>query len=133
VRVGKVTNASGKTFNVEVERMFADALAAELATRELLWSDADGPDEIVVSTEVLDYEPGNAAKRWVMPGWGTTVLAVRCGLQEREGGAQLGIVEARRTISFGGLFTMGAFKTIFRPVAADVVQKLAERRKRHEK
>ena len=59
-----------------------------------------------------------------MPGWGTTVFAVRVDLKDVTGTKDLGHVEARRIVGFGGLLTVEAWKTIVTNIARDVVKEL---------
>jgi hypothetical protein len=43
----------------------------------------------------------------------------------------VGSVEARRTVSFGGAYTIGAWKTVFASVAKDVVKELQTQMQNH--
>lgn len=51
---------------------------------------------------------------------GTTVLSIQCDLRDND--MLVGSAEARRTISIGGGYTVGAWKTIFSSIAKDVVK-----------
>ena len=126
IEVGRVANATGQAPKVDdavvdIEQMLLDALIDRLRGDELLWS-SGFPYKLGLHCRVVEYDPGDAFKRWLMPGWGSTVLAVECEL--RNGDAVVGTVRARQTISFGGLYTIGAWRTIFAGVAGDVVTEL---------
>jgi hypothetical protein len=63
-----------------------------------------------------------------MPGWGATVLVVRGTLVDADN-RTVGSVEAKRTVEAGGGYTIGAWETIFRDVANDIVTRLGEQLK----
>lgn len=121
VDVGKVSNETGKTFEVDVEKFLSDALTEELRRGNLLWTGDNSP-QLKVTSQVVDYKPGNAFKRWLLPGWGSTVLTVHSDLLED--GRLVGSAEARRTISIGGGYTIGAWRTVFASIAKDLVSDL---------
>ena len=126
IEVGQVTNSTGQVPKVDdkvvdIERMLADALAERLQKEDFLWSQGAGP-KLVLNSQITEYDPGDAFKRWLMPGWGSTVVAVECDL--RDGDQVVGTLRARRTVSFGGAYTIGAWKTVFGSIAEDVVKEL---------
>ncbi len=126
VEVGTVTNATGQAPKVDdevvnIEQLLSDALAEKLRREDLLW--AGNPSrKLVLVTKIVEYEPGDAFKRWLLPGWGSTVVSVESEL--RDANQLVGTVRARRTVSFGGVYTIGAWRTIFASVADDVVSEL---------
>ena len=123
VEVGKVTNETGKTFDpeVNVEDMLRRALTEKLTAEKLLWSNAT-TKKLVLDSKILDYDQGDAFKRWLLPGWGATVLTIQSDL--RQDGQVVGTVDAKRTVSVGGAYTIGAWKTVFDNLAGDVVEDL---------
>ena len=124
IEAGPVTNDTGQTFDVDLPQMFTDALTQELQSQNLLWTAGAQGDHLIIATKILEYDPGNAFKRWLWPGYGSTVINLHCELKESPSGKVVGSVEARRTVSFGGQYTIGAWRTIFRSVAKDVLQEL---------
>lgn len=124
IEVGKVTNETGQTFDVNVEQMLTDALAEKLTEENLLWS-GQGDDKLILSSKIVEYEKGNAFKRWLLPGWGSTVIAVHGDLKKDN--QLVGSEQARRTVSIGGGYTIGAWKTIFNSIAEDIVEDLREK------
>lgn len=127
IEVGKVTNETGKTFGPEInlEDMLRRALTEKLAADYQI-SPNTTLNKLVLDSKILDYEEGNAFKRWLLPGWGATVLTIQSDL--RRDGQLVGTVDAKRTVSAGGAYTVGAWKTIFDNLAADVVEDLRGKR-----
>lgn len=121
IEVGKVTNTTGQTFEVNVEELLRAARAEKLRTEGMLLTKG-GANNIVLTSNIVEYDEGNAFKRWLLPGWGATVLSVQCDL--KEGSQLVGSVEARRTVSVGGAYTIGAWSTIFTSLAGDIVEDL---------
>lgn len=124
VDVAEVLNETGENFNVDIQKLLADALTEELRRRSLLWGGEASP-HIKVTSKIVDYKPGNAFQRWLLPGWGSTVLTVHGELWE--GGNVIGSAEARRTVSIGGGYTIGAWRTIFTSLAKDIVGDLRKK------
>jgi hypothetical protein len=127
VEVGAVKNQTGKTFEIDVQKMLADALGNALKERNLQWKGEATP-KLVLAADIVEYEAGDAFKRWLMPGWGATVLVVRGTLVDADN-RTVGSVEAKRTVEAGGGYTIGAWETIFRDVANDIVTRLREQLK----
>jgi hypothetical protein len=121
IEVGTVTNETGQTFEVNLEQLLTEALTEKLKTEGMLWAGGDG-NKIVIISKILEYDEGNAFKRWLLPGWGATVLSVQCDLTEAN--RLVGSVDARRTVSAGGGYTIGAWRTIFANLAEDIVEDL---------
>jgi uncharacterized protein DUF4410 len=126
IEVGRVTNATGQVPKVddkslEIERMLATALTEKLKKDEFLWTEGTG-SRLVLTTQIVEYEPGDAFKRWLLPGWGSTVVAVEADLRDAD--QVVGTLKARRTVSFGGVYTIGAWRTIFEDLAGDIMKEL---------
>jgi len=120
IEVGEVSNDTGQSFDVDIEKLLSDAFAEELREKGLL-SNGQKPS-LRLTSQIVDYKKGDAFKRWLLPGWGSTVLTVHCELWE--GQEKIGAAEASRTVSMGGGYTIGAWRTIFASVAKDVVADL---------
>jgi len=121
IEVGTIENATGHVFDIKVDDMFREALTERLNAEDLLLVGTEGR-KLVISSKIVEYEKGDAFKRWLLPGWGATVLSVQSDIID--GDRLVGAVEARRTVSAGGGYTVGAWKTIFDSVAADIVSDL---------
>ncbi|MCR5256645.1 MAG: hypothetical protein K6E40_00635, partial [Desulfovibrio sp.] len=77
----------------------------------------------VLRTDIVRYEPGNAFKRWLMPGFEATRLNVVGKVFTREG-VLVAAVPVERYVGFGGGFTIGAWKDVFQDVAKEIVRVL---------
>ena len=133
IAVGEVVDAAPKLKrgnehkDLDVARKMRDALEAKLRASKLLGGSEAGRKPLVLSARIVDYEPGDAFKRWLMPGYGSTVLTVECALHD--GTKRVATVNARRTVDAGGGYTIGAWETIFGQVADDIVNGLKEKLK----
>jgi hypothetical protein len=78
----------------------------------------------VLNCEVTSFSPGNAVKRWVVPGWGTTVGQVAAMIQDSKTGEILIILEGIATVDSGGLYTVGAWIYIVPTAVNDIVDQL---------
>ena len=124
IEVGEVTNGTGLTFDIDIEKLLADALEESLREEKLL-STIPGEPKLIITSKIVEYKPGNAFKRWLLPGWGSTVLMIECDLMDAN--KLIGSVKARRTVAIGGGFTIGDWKDIFRDVSKDVVKDLRKK------
>jgi hypothetical protein len=126
IEVGKVTNETGKVFEeIDIVTAFTKAITQKLEEQNLLFKDLPS-EKLVLDTKIVEYEPGNAFKRWLLPGYGSTILAVKCDLKLHPDQKSIGSLEARRTVDAGGGYTIGAWNTIVGQVADDVIKKLKE-------
>lgn len=124
VEVGKVSNETGKTYDFAIEDRFKESLVDALRKEELLRTDPLKPG-LMTNCRIIGYEKGDAFKRWLMPGWGSTVLTVQCDLLDS--GSKVGALEAERTVDAGGGYTVGAWEKVFKQVALDVVLLIEEK------
>jgi hypothetical protein len=62
----------------------------------------------ILHCEITSYLPDNAAKRWVMPIWDSTVGRVSSMLQDRQTSESLIIVKGEAAADAGGLLTIDA-------------------------
>ncbi|NOT12499.1 MAG: DUF4410 domain-containing protein [Methylococcaceae bacterium] len=124
IEVGKVTNETGQSFDINIEQMLTDALAEKLRDENLLWT-GQGDEKLILSSKIIEYEKGNAFKRWLLPGWGSTVITVHGDL--KNGPLLVGSEKARRTVSIGGAYSIGAWKTIFNSIAEDIVEDIRDK------
>ena len=127
IDVGTVSNATGQTPKVDdevvdIEQFLTDKLKEKLRAEDFLWSGAPAR-KLVLTSKIIEYEPGDAFKRWLLPGWGATALGVEGELRD-ESNAVVGTVRARRTVAVGGVYTIGAWRNVFSSVADDIVSEL---------
>jgi hypothetical protein len=118
IGVGQISNDTGLEFDVDVVQMLRGQIEEALRAKNLL-AESSSAGVITLKARIVEYEKGSAFKRWLVPGFGSTVLKVQCELLD--GGQVVGFAEARRTVDAGGGYTIGAWKSIFRDVARDLV------------
>ncbi len=126
VTVGNVSNDTGQQFDVDVEQMLRNAVTLELENAGL-YSRQAGTGVMVMNMSITDYQKGDAFKRWLMPGYGSTVLTIHCELVDSEGNVDA-MADARRTVDAGGAYTIGAWESIFNQVAKDLVEDLRKQK-----
>jgi Domain of unknown function (DUF4410) len=122
VDVITVTNETGKTFDFDVAQSLTDQIRSKLTEHGVpLTQGGNAVDgTLVLKTRLTTYSPGNAAARWALPGAGTTECLVKGELLDGPTGARLGVLLSHRSISGGGLFSVGADKGILDVVATDI-------------
>ena len=111
---------------MDIEGLLRDALESALEDQGLQRSDNPESDLYTLSAQIVNYEKGSAFKRWVLPEYGSTILSVNFELSDTQDGSFVGSIPVRRTVRAGGVFTIGAWRTIFRNVADDVAKALAK-------
>lgn len=130
IAVAEVVDAAPKGQRGEEHKDYdaAGKLRAELQAklREAGLADASGgAASLALSVRIVEYHPGDAFKRWLLPGYGSTVLAVEGTL--RDAGRQVATLTARRSVDAGGAYTIGAWESIFGSVAEDLVAELKQK------
>lgn len=121
-----IENATGKTLEVPADKIFNEYMAKLLQERNLLAASAQ-PSSLVFKAKLVEYEPGNAFGRWLLPGVGTTVCTVHAELLDKKTGALAGRMEARQTVSFGGAYSIGADEYICKRAADDLIAEIDKR------
>ena len=124
IELGRVMNKTGDEFDIDIKKMLSDSLEKTLKEKELLWTGTGG-SKLLLESNIIEYKKGDAFKRWLLPGWGSTILIVRCDLVD-EDNRIVGSVDAKRTVDAGGGYTIGAWKTVFDNLANDVVEDLSK-------
>ena len=119
IEVGKVSNACGESFDINIEEMLTSAFTAELEKKAMLWRGESG-SKLTLEIRIADYPKGDAFKKWLwfMPGWGATVLTIQSDLKEAD--KIVSTVEARRYAYAGGE-SITTWKTVLASIAKDVV------------
>jgi len=129
--IGQVTDTSGFVFPPDEKDAFVltdamrDALKAELEKRNAF----SMPGDYVLNINIDDYKPGSAFLRWLAPGAGKTELSIVCTVTDTSD-KELAKIPVRRYIAFGGGFTIGAWKYVFKEVSEALVQTLQKENKR---
>ncbi len=129
IEIGLVTASEGNVFEADALGMLREALARELEQRQIRWSGDASMPRFILNATITNYEMGNAFKRWLLPGWGGTILDIKCDLLSGRDGSLVASFQHKRSVYIGGLYTVGAWKTIFSSVAADIANELENRLK----
>jgi len=77
-----------------------------------------------LSCEVTTFVEGSAFKRWLMPGWGSTVGQVAAMVTDTRTGEIVAILRSNSTVAEGGLYSAGADTYILSVAVQDVVNQL---------
>jgi hypothetical protein len=78
----------------------------------------------VFACDITGFVEGSAFKRWLLPGWGTTVGRIAVMVTDSRSGDTVAIVRASATVSAGGLYSVGADQIILAAAVDDVVKQL---------
>ena len=68
IKVVKVVNDTGYTFDVDIEQLLTDTLEQQLMEENLLNLGKTEPN-LFMESRIVGYKKGSAFKRWMMPGW----------------------------------------------------------------
>ena len=118
INIDKITNNTSKIYKHNIEETMKEALIKEFKDNNLLALSNNSNIDLEVS--ILNYEEGNAFKRWLMPGWGATILNVEAILKEN--GNIIATSKINNNIPAGGAYTIGAWRQVF----FDTAEKLVE-------
>lgn len=103
-------------------------LMRQAIEKRLARSDLSQPrgeiDPYRLDVTIVDYQPGSAFARWLLPGLGATVLEVSGAVVDPVSGEPVGEVHDQRGVYAGGFYTIGAWQKIFDQVADDIVLSL---------
>ena len=121
-----IENATGKTLEMPADQIFNEYMGNLLRERKLL-NLTPAPASIVMKAKLLEYEPGSAFGRWLLPGVGTTICTVSAEILDKKTGALVGRLDSRQTVSFGGAYSVGAENYICKRVADDLIGELDKR------
>jgi hypothetical protein len=127
IRVGTIEDAADKALRKDVGQFgivneLRVRLEEELDRAGLGASAQSTAPHLVLDVRIVDYQPGNAFGRWLMPGAGSTILSVEGKLYD--GTREVGTARSLRTISVGGAYSIGQWKEVFRTVAHDIATDL---------
>jgi uncharacterized lipoprotein YajG len=122
--IKQITVADKDKFEVDPAKLLRTALEDSLRSKGILLDDASPQKHYAISAQILDYEMGNAFKRWLMPTYGSTILGVHTDVIDSETGETVTYMEHRQTTAAGGLYSIGAWEQIFSTVANDITTDL---------
>ncbi len=124
IAVTTVGNKSGEAFEYDLEPMLKNAIITALIRENILSDMNQKKSDFTLSLYVTEYRPGNAFKRWLLPGYGSTVLAVEGELRNANDNQVIGTISHKQGIHAGGAYTIGAWSSIFNIVATDIAKDL---------
>jgi uncharacterized lipoprotein YajG len=123
-KIKQITDNSTEKHDIDAAQLLNEALENSLREQGLLLEGTSQNNYYAISAQILDYDMGNAFKRWLMPGYGSTVLGVHTDVIDSETGEIITFMEHRQTIAAGGLYSVGAWENIFTTVANDITTDL---------
>jgi hypothetical protein len=127
--VPPVLNATGKTFEFDVADILTQNIKSKLGGKGYTVSDGSATLEqvVIIKSSLLSYEPGDAFKRWLAPGYGKTQATVRTSLIDKRTGKLLAELVSADAVSAGGLYSAGADKRILDAIAEGVVDAIEKK------
>ena len=76
IEVPPAKNTTGKSFaEIDVEKVLTEELGKALAEEGIFADNTYAGPHLLLPCRIAEYEPGDAFKRWLMPGYGSTVLS----------------------------------------------------------
>ncbi len=129
--VERPTNESGFNLKDKEDPDF-DVLAAirknlksELLTRCFKVA-MEGKGKYILKTSIVEYEPGSAFKRWLLPGWGATRLRTISKIIRANDEKMVAKIDFKGDVSGGGFYTVGAYKYIANWMAVELAKELRQ-------
>ena len=121
-----IENVTGKALDPPADQIFNVYMSGLLKERKLLNVTTE-PATVILKSKLIEYEPGNAFGRWLLPGLGTSVCTVDAEILEKGTGALVGRVQSRQTVSIGGAYSIGADTYICKRVADDLIKEIEKK------
>ena len=119
-KIEKIEISEEKNFEVDIKEMLRNSLDKALGDKDLLWQGSSGQQYYGISLRIIDYDMGNAFKRWLLPTYGSTVLSVHTDVIDLEKNEIVTYMEHKQTVAVGGVFSIGAWKSVFDNIAKDI-------------
>jgi hypothetical protein len=123
-----VQNETGATFPFDIAAYLTEQLVQVLRERGYSVQEPApvGQSILRLDASIVAYQPGSAVQRWLGTG-GKTQATVRAFLFDKASSASLGEILSVKWISEGGLYTIGADRTIFHVVASNIADEIQRR------
>ena len=121
--VPPVSNETGKTFEFDVANELTQQIKLLLNEKGYTINNENEIQDniLTITNSLIVYEPGNAVKRWLLPGAGATKTIVKTSLIDKKSGEIIGEMLTTKQISGGGLYSVGADKSILKTVAEGII------------
>ena len=120
-RVGEVYDSSYNDSDINIIEILRAELFKTIEINSFSVTDISKEEHLIIDSYILDYQPGDAFKRWLLPGYGATEVVVKTKIYSSKGKKYIGFVDANRTVSVGGAFTIGAWRKVFKGIAEDTI------------
>ena len=118
--IEKIEIYEAKKHEVDIKKVLRNSLDKALSDKDLLWDGSPNKKYYAISMRIIEYEMGNAFKRWLLPTYGSTVLSVHTDVIDLEKNEIVTYMEHKQTIAAGGAYSIGAWKYIFNNVTKDI-------------
>lgn len=121
-QIGETVDASGFTFVDPNEKFsLSDAMTGSLNAAFSMEGLSASNSKYIIKTKVVEYAPGNAFTRWIIPGAGATKLSTESVVYTVDG-VEIARIPVQRSIAAGGGYTIDAWKYVFNDVAQETVK-----------
>lgn len=121
-KIGETVDASGFVFSDPREKFsLSEAMAGSLNSALSMEGLSASNAKYIVKTKVIEYAPGNAFTRWMLPGAGATKLSTECTVYTTDN-IEIARIPVQRSIAAGGGYTIDAWKYVFDDVARETVR-----------
>jgi hypothetical protein len=120
-KIGEIDITDAEIYEVDVKEMLHVALEKYLQEKDMLWDGSPEKKYYDIKLRIVDYEMGNAFKRWLLPTYGSTILSVHTDIIDLEKNEVVTNMDHKQTVAAGGLFSVGAWEYVFDVVAEDIV------------
>jgi hypothetical protein len=129
--VEPVLNETGKKFDFDVSGKLTEEIKSKMIEKGFVVSErtSSSAQVLIIKSSLISYEPGNAFKRWILPGFGKTQATVKTSLIDKKTGKVLGELVSAETVSAGGLYSAGADKRILDAIAEGIVDEIEKKAK----
>ncbi len=122
IRIERCNNRTDYQGAQDLESEATRTLTEKLQESGLFEIVTDAP--LVLTCDIERFAEGSAAKRWLMPGWGTTQAEVVVMVWEKPGDKVLASFRSETAVRAGGLYTVGADQYILAAVFDDIIKQL---------
>lgn len=120
IKVGDII-LPNEDYKIDVKTIFRTELEDALSGKGLLCIAKPKSDCNILNIKVNSYEMGSAFKRWLLPGYGATILDIECELKNSKG-ELIAKFEHSRSIGSGGFLTIGGSTTVIKKVSKDITE-----------
>lgn len=130
--LGKVSDLSGFKFAPkDINTLdLVDSMTVSMQLALTKYPPRNRNKQYIINIDILEYDPGNAAKRYFLPGSGKTKLSIKATVSD-ENGNIYATVPVERSIGWGILGNPNAWKTVFDEVSWHAMRNIIAGAKRY--